>query len=230
MSVAEKLTAVAENIPKVYEAGQQSEYDRFWDAFQYHGNTNYYAYAFAGYGWQDKNFKPKYDIKPAVARGMFRETRIIDLKKCLESCGAELDLSGATTVADLLCYCGYLTTVPKINISSAGSSTGQLFASSAKLQTIEELTISETVTFVNSSFSGCTALTRLILAGTLATNGLDLHWSTLLDRESLLSILNVLQDKSSAGGTWAVTLGPENLAKLTDAEKAIATQKGWTLV
>ena len=105
-----------------------------------------------------------------------------------------------------------------------------LFQDDKKLQTIEELKISKTVAFVTSSFSGCTALTRLILAGTLATNGLDLHWSTLLDRESLLSVLNVLQDKTSVGGTWTVTLGSENLAKLTNAEKAIATQKGWTLV
>ena len=37
MSIAEKLTAIAENVPKVYEAGQKSEYDRFWDAYQNNG-------------------------------------------------------------------------------------------------------------------------------------------------------------------------------------------------
>lgn len=231
MSIAEKLTTVAENMPTVFEAGQKSEYDRFWDAFQVNGTATYYTHAFAGFGWKDATFKPKYDIIPdGNAEGMFRQTRITDLKGCLEKAGVTLDLSKVTKGANLFGYCDLLTTVPKIDLSSIGSNTAYLFNSCKKLQTIEELRISETVTFTNNNFSGCTALTRLIMAGTLATNGLDLHWSTKLDRESLLSIVNVLQDKTSVGGTWTVTLGTENLAKLTDAEKAIATQKGWTLV
>ena len=45
----------------------------------------------------------------------------------------------------------------------------------------------------------------------------------------ILSILNCLKDYKDSGTTYTVTLGATNLAKLTDAEKAIATQKGWTL-
>ena len=60
MSIADKLTTVAENMPKVYEAGQQAEYDRFWDAYQENGNRTHYAYAF--YRWSDAVFSPKYDI------------------------------------------------------------------------------------------------------------------------------------------------------------------------
>lgn len=228
MSIAEKLTAVAENVPKVFNAGQNAEYDRFWDSYQQNGTLRYYTHAFSGFGWRDETFKPKYDIKPVGnASGMFRQMRVTDLGEALGS--VSLDLSGVTVASTLFGYCEFLTKVPKINLSAMTNSQ-YLFQSCSKLETIEELTISETVTFVNSSFNGCTALTRLIMAGTLATNGLDLHWSTLLDRESLLSVLNVLQDKTSVGGTWTVTLGSENLAKLTDAEKAIATQKGWTLV
>lgn len=230
MSIAEKLTTVAENVPKVYEAGQKTEYDRFWDSFQVEGKRTYYTYGFPGHGWKDSTFKPKYDIKvEGTARGMFRQSRITNMKYCLESAGVTLDLSKATNGAELFGYSDNLTTIPKINLSSIGSNSTYLFQSCGKLQTIEELTISETVTFVSSSFNGCTSLTHLIMTGTLATNGLDLHWSP-LDKESLLSILGVLQDKTAVGGTWAVTLGSENLAKLTDAEKAIATQKGWTLV
>lgn len=228
MSIAEKLTAVAENVPKVFNAGQNAEYDRFWDEYQ---KSSYYVFRFAGNGWNDKTFNPKHNIIAiGSAEGMFRQTKVTDLKGKLESCGVTLDLSNVTTATNLFGYADVLTTVPKINLSSIGNKSTYLFASDTKLQTIEELTISEAVTFSSNSFSNCTALTRLIMVGTLATNGLDLHWSTLLDRESLLSVLNVLQDKTSVGGTWTVTLGSENLAKLTDAEKAIATQKGWTLV
>ena len=228
MSIAEKLTTVAENVSKVYEAGKKSERNSFWDAYL---KSSYCVYKFAGNGWTDKIFNPNADIKASgSAESMFRQTKIVDLKGRLEACGVSLDLSKANNANYLFGYADALETVPKIDISSVGANTTYLFRNDAKLTTIEELKISETVTFVSNSFNGCTALTRLIMVGTLGTNGLDLHWSTQLDKESLLSIVNVLQDKTSAGGTWTVTLGTENLAKLTDAEKAIATQKGWTLV
>lgn len=52
--------------------------------------------------------------------------------------------------------------------------------------------------------------------------------------ESLLSILNGLYDFTGNGETptssqGKLTLGSTNLAKLTDEQKAIATDKGWTL-
>ena len=57
---------------------------------------------------------------------------------------------------------------------------------------------------------------------------LDLHYSTLLSRESLLSILEALEAKTA--GTFTLNLGQENLDKLTAQEKALATDKGWTLL
>lgn len=61
MSIADKLTTVAENVPKVYEAGKQAEYDAFWDAFQNNGNRTSYAHAFRT-GWRDSIYNPKYPI------------------------------------------------------------------------------------------------------------------------------------------------------------------------
>jgi len=229
MSIAEKLTTVAENVPKVYEAGQKTEYDRFWDSYVPANDTVYGAYRFAGQGWNDNTFKPNKNIVVnATATGFFRQSVIANLKECLGQ--YSLDLSKTEKASACFGYMEWLTVVPKIDLSSMTTST-YLFQDDKRLKTIEELTVSEKTTYTGaSSFANCTALTRLIMTGTLATNGLDLHWSTLLDKESLLSIINVMQDKSSVGGTWTVTLGSENLAKLTDAEKAIATQKGWTLV
>ena len=34
MSIAEKLTQVAENVPKVHEAGKKAQYDEFWANFR----------------------------------------------------------------------------------------------------------------------------------------------------------------------------------------------------
>jgi hypothetical protein len=63
MSVAAKLTAIAENQQKVFEAGKQAEYDRFWDKFQNYGRTENYNYAFAMGRFNDENYNPKYPIK-----------------------------------------------------------------------------------------------------------------------------------------------------------------------
>ena len=46
MSIAEKLTLAAENVPKVYEAGKQAEHDRFWDDIQQFGERKNYENAF----------------------------------------------------------------------------------------------------------------------------------------------------------------------------------------
>ena len=88
MSIAEKLTAIAQNQQAVYDAGyaagqvasgdaeavyqqgvtdgieqgKQAEYDRFWDAFQENGNKKTYRYAFAGGGWSEETLIPKYPI------------------------------------------------------------------------------------------------------------------------------------------------------------------------
>ena len=62
MSIAEKLTTIAENEQKVYEAGKKSQYDEFWDTYQTNGQRTNYTYAFSGLGWTDNLYKPKYPI------------------------------------------------------------------------------------------------------------------------------------------------------------------------
>ena len=61
MSIADKLTAIAENEQKVFDAGEKAEYDKFWDAFQKNGeakcSTNHFRY-----GWNAECFNPKYPI------------------------------------------------------------------------------------------------------------------------------------------------------------------------
>ena len=50
--------------------------------------------------------------------------------------------------------------------------------------------------------------------------------STMLTTNELVKILNNL---ATAESKQTLTLGSTNLAKLTDEQKAIATNKGWTL-
>ena len=53
-------------IEDVYEAGQKSEYDAFWDVYQTNGTANNYAYVFAGRGWNSKTYHPKYPLDTGV--------------------------------------------------------------------------------------------------------------------------------------------------------------------
>ena len=54
----------------------------------------------------------------------------------------------------------------------------------------------------------------------------DISASEKFEESDLVTILNNIATVTS---TQTLTMGAANLAKLTDAEKAIATNKGWTL-
>lgn len=81
------------------------------------------------------------------------------------------------------------------------------------------------VTNTSNMFANCTNLTNLQAPRNINTN-MDLGYRTLLTHDSLMSVINNLMPQTS---TKTLTLGATNLAKLTDEEKAIATNKGWTL-
>ena len=55
---------------------------------------------------------------------------------------------------------------------------------------------------------------------------LNISSSTKFTREALLEIIGNLKTVTS---TKTLTMGSTNLAKLTEEDKAIATNKGWTL-
>lgn len=104
------------------------------------------------------------------------------------------------------------------------------FQNCTKLHTIEGIDLSSAKN-VNNMFSYCSALENITFNGVIKISGLNLSPCTALTHDSLMSAINALYDWASEGGTstYTLTLGSTNLGKLTDAEKAIATQKGWTL-
>ena len=74
-------------------------------------------------------------------------------------------------------------------------------------------------------FGGCTAL-ETITGNPNFKVSLSLADSTNLTHDSLMVVINGLQTVTT---TQTLTLGSTNLAKLTDDEKKVATDKGWTL-
>ena len=83
-----------------------------------------------------------------------------------------------------------------------------------------------------NALSTCESLKNLTYIGVISGN-LNLQWSTLLTHESLMYLINALEDKSAdtSGATWTLTIGSENLAKLDETtELAIAWRKGWDVI
>ena len=221
MSIAEKLTAVAENQQRVYDAGftagqaegggggytqeemdkavadaiedgKQAEYDRFWDDFQQNGERRHYWGGFCR--WSDETFKPKYPLVMKEHGYAFRDSMI--------------------------------TVLPPITI--VDSSVVQLLYDARYLKSVEKLTFQQRVTKFSTTFQNCTALEHIIIDGEIA-GAVSFQHSSLLDNESIQSIIDSLVDLT---GQTALTLTLHATvgANLTDEQKATITAKNWTLV
>lgn len=235
MSIAEKLTTIAENQEKVYEAGKDAEWNAFWDSFQQNGTRRSYTYAFLKF--PAEIFKPKYDIiaDGSCANGFqnafdWSGSPAVSLKAMLEECGVVLDLSNSTNVTYVFRY-SRITEIPTVSTISAPALTST-FADNSYLHTIEKVVLKDDGSqTLNNCFSKCPNLQNLVIKGKIGQNGFNVQWSTNLTHDSLMSIINALADKSAdtSGTTWTLTLGSTNLAKLTAEEKTIADAKGWAL-
>ena len=192
MTTAKKLVKIAEDMPKVYEAGQKSEYDRFWDVFQQNGNRTDYNTAFRSVGWTADNFKPKYDIIPVGnTNSMFVLSGInADLVEILEKQGIVLDFSKVTMLGSGFQNSKF-TRIGVIDCSSfTATGTTALFSGCTALRVIDKIVINENVS-MTSWFNSCSALEEIRFEGIIG-NSLDIHWSTKLSMASLASIVGAL--------------------------------------
>lgn len=80
----------------------------------------------------------------------------------------------------------------------------------------------------DNAFGLCSALENVTLESGFNANGLDVSASSLFSVDTLVSMLNALADLTGQQAK-TLTLGSTNLAKLSNEQIAIATQKNWTL-
>jgi hypothetical protein len=223
MSIAEKTLLLKQDIDEVYTSGKQAEYDEFWDVYQNNGNRTSYLGAFSGYGWTDETFIPKYPLDMGdgiTGINLFYYSRITDAIKNLginiKAYSNMNNFANSSTIT-------HFNTVDFSEVTQCNSAFG-----SSNLKRIEKLILSNKTQF-SSMFGGASNIEYIGFEGTISNNGLSVSPCTKLDKSSLLKLVECLENKKGVSGTWTVTLGSTNLAKLTDDEKAIATDKGWTL-
>lgn len=193
MSIADKLTTIAEKIQKVFDAGKKSAYDEFWDKLQNNGKRTEYSATF-GAAWNSKIFKPKYDMKPTFAGYMFNCSKVSNLKDVLEKQGVTLDFSDCTSFLRTFQYSG-ISALPKIDMSKCNNSESCFGAMHAL--TSLDLVVSQDTVFSSNTFITLPKVTHLSISGTIGKKLFNVKDSPKLDKESITSIINALSDTTS---------------------------------
>lgn len=158
---------------------------------------------------------------------LLNTSNVIQMSKMCFNCRAltsipQFDTSKVVDMGSMLSLCVKLTTVPLLDTSKAVS-LRSMFSSCIALTTVPALNVSN-VTDMDNIFSNCPSLKSILMTGMKVK--FDISASTQFERADLVTILNNLATVTT---TQTLTMGADNLAKLTDEDKAIATNKGWTL-
>ena len=182
---------------------------------------------------------PLFDTSSATyVSGMFRSCRSLNTVPLF-------NFSSAEEATDLFAYCDSLTTIPQFNFSKLQNA-NEMFADCKVLESLPELDFGK-VRMADQMF-GWEELPNLTTIGGFK-NFKPTCWNFIgncpnLTVESLMNIINNLwnwSDSSSGvitfedgteydfGTDHSLGFGETNLAKLTDEQKAVATNKGWQL-
>ena len=143
-----------------------------------------------------------------------------------------LDTSNVTNMGSMFSNCDKLVTIPQLDTSKV-TNMSSMFCGCSNLNSIPLLDCGK-VTGVSTMFGWEDINTLTDLGGfkNLKINFTDgLNHLPNLTVQSLMNVINNLYDFRANGEstTKTLTLGTTNLNKLTDEQKAVATNKGWNL-
>ena len=211
MSIADKLTTIAENEQNVYDAGKQegynkgytegkedgvteghttgynegyqAYYDWFWNQFQYNNTNVNYTHRF--YRWTNSNIlNPKYDYKHSTS-------------------AAE---SGNYTFA----YMQSISDLKKDNICSDVTNLSYTCYQSGALKNARTFHVTEKTKY-SYAFSGCSSLEEIRFSGTIGQNGLSFSSCTKLSKASILG--DEATEEQIATGKNIITLNGKSYYK-----------------
>lgn len=223
MNIADKLTQIAENEQKVYDAGYEAgradaddseeaynqgvedgkyaEWNAFWYVFQFRDGKLRTTYEYGFQAWRGSSFKPKYDL---VLSGpyntkSFRQAQGFDLYDMTVGRGVAFDTSGATTLNAVFNQSA-IGKIPPLDLSSC-TSMPSTFSAMGRMSgyTTTDIVLNnlrEDCTF-NKTFDNAPNLENIMITGTIGQNGFDVISCTKLSKASIESIINALSDTAT---------------------------------
>jgi hypothetical protein len=204
MSIAEKLTTIAENEQKIYDKGMSDKESEFWDKNQNKGTRTGYQYAFMN--WEGFEYiRPKYKVIPTSAIPyLFYGCRFLQKVEV-----EYFDLSqasvgnSANTAANYLtfAYCNRLTEIEDIGLPDGGYY--QTYWHCYALKKIAVWRINENCA-LNAPFTRCDSLEDIIVEGTIGVS-VSFQYSP-LNVASMKSIITALKDYSGTDKEFTYTL------------------------
>ena len=137
-----------------------------------------------------------------------------------------LDTSNVTNMMYAFYGCTNLQEIDGLDTSQI-TSASEMFHGCKSLRRIGgRLDLSRVTSKIDTTFISCSALETVIIDGPICVD-IAMNGCPKLSVESLVFLLNALSD---TGNGKTCNIGSRNLAKLTAIQKAIATDKGWTLI
>ena len=244
MSVADKLTEIAENVPKVYETGfSDGESDGYSEGFYFGYDEGYMIGHADGYtegndygretGYNEGQ-QAEYDRfwDSFQQSGTRRNYPYAFGGSCWkdDTFNPKYDIIINNLCTNMFAYSSQITsTKVPIIIDSSGYSTG-VFLSCTRLKTIPSLKVCETNQTFSTWFQDCTALENITFTkDSVVAASISFQWSTKLTKASIESIFGALS-ASASGKSLSLPKTAVNNA-FTDAEWAtlVATKSNWTI-
>lgn len=218
------LTSAVGSLVEGY-GGEKSYYDTFWDSYQLNGDRETYSYSFSGDAWNTETFKPKYDLRPLYATGIFHSNKIVDLYEHLELLGISVDFSNCRNFQSAF-NSAYTERIGVVDTRGCVGSLNSTF-SSCKVKWIEKLILHDKISNYSGCFTSCVDLESIIIEGVIAAT-ISFAWSPLLNAQSVQNIIDCLKDLTGQTAQ-TLTVHKDVEARMSDEQKAQITSKNWIL-
>lgn len=233
-------------IDAVFEAGKQAGEGAVWDIIQNHGARTEYGNGFSNWVVNDY-LRPKYKVIPTTANSRASTFYRINFQE-YDSMNARIgkehfDFSQCPrgTVNSQGWY--YTFSGSRIDvIEDIGMNNAYCFANTfaycSELHTIECIYPDENTLFI-SAFVDCKKLVNLTVNGVIGQNGFNVQWSTLLDKESHISIINALStttsgltvtfSKTAVNKAFETASGANDGSTSSEWLTLVGTRSNWTI-
>lgn len=222
ISDADTFASYPEKISAI-EAGGEVGSDKWFDIFNLITNNNTdYSDLFSNYDGEQLDISVLDSSNVTNMSSMFNG--------CVNLISVDistLDTHNVTNMSSMFSYNYKLKSIDVSHFNTSKTTTiNAMFTSCKALTTLDCSNFDLTnCNIISGAFSNCTVLVDFYPPQNIKVD-MTVSNSNALSHDSLVRIINNLMEITT---TKTLTLGTTNLAKLSDEELAVATNKGWTL-